>query len=113
MTAHIGRGGALVDVELSLTDVDIHRRQLGEVNLQIPFPQRVRALIDTGAEICLINDAVADALALEETRRVPVVTVHGDAALSRRRLAAASTAQRRMSGAPRRAASAVWSSGRV
>lgn len=78
LTAHIGRGGARVSVELALTPYEAYRRQAGLVQLPLTFPKRGDGLVDTGSEVSVISDEAADALELESLRTVPVVTIHGE-----------------------------------
>ena len=67
-----------MDVELTLTPYEAHRRQVGLVQLPLAFPQRGLGVLDTGAEASVISDEAAEALELETIRTVPVLTVHGE-----------------------------------
>ena len=78
LSAHIGRDGARLSVELALTAYEAHRRQAGLVQLPLTFPKRGDGLVDTGSEVSVISDEAAEALELETLRRVPVVTIHGE-----------------------------------
>ena len=77
LTAPIGRAGAFVEVELSLTGYEIHRRQSGAVRASIPLPIRGRGLLDTGSEVSIISNVAAEALSLDAMRTVPVTTSTG------------------------------------